>query len=181
MPRVNALLTQAMANLRTYHETVGEFGPGHSWSALYLPLSNLLGRALTVQLRNSGELTNDYTYVGRQYRCDKSTEDHVIPLRCIIICLQECSAGWPAAQDGVARLRGFMTEHLVIAKIPNTLNDQLAQRTMPNQNWWQPVGPTFSLLQKRQAMWARYALDELELIIPCDGIRDFIATTPRQL
>jgi hypothetical protein len=56
MPRANAYLKQAMANLRAYHEMLDETGTAHSWSALYKVLTNLLGKELTNPLRKTNEL-----------------------------------------------------------------------------------------------------------------------------
>jgi hypothetical protein len=180
MPRANAYLAQAIASLRAYHEMLDETGTAHAWSALYKALTNLLGNELTHLLRKTDELTQDYVYVGSEY-CDvKTTEDHVVPLTCIIKRLQECSAGWPSGSEGVKWLRGFMGEHLVIARIPKTLNRKLAPSKMPNDDWWRPVGPAFDYRQKQKALWGRYASENIRVVIPCYGDSDFKLAEKRQ-
>lgn len=180
MPRANAYLKQAIASLRAYHEMLDETGTAHAWSALYKALTNLLGKELTNLLRKTNELKQDYVYIGSDY-CDvETTEDHVVPLTCIIERLLKCSVGWPSGSDGVECLRGFMGEHLVIAKIPKKLDRLLARSQMPNDDWWRPVGSAFDCQQKQVALWGRYASDKVRVVIPCNGIVDFKLVDKRQ-
>ena len=154
LPRITALLSQAMANLHTYREMTEQVEPRDRWSAPYLPLTNLLGKELTKCLRAAGELRHDYTYVGVAYRGDgKGTDDHVVPMKCIINRLIERASGWPRGTEGIAYLRRFLGEHLVMAEIPTSLNLRLNRDSMPNDNWWQPVGQTFDDREKQKALW----------------------------
>jgi hypothetical protein len=61
-----------------------------------------------------------------------------------------------------------------MAKIPTSLNRRLKGDSMPNDNWWQPVGPTFNDQEKQKALWGRYMPAELGLIMPWSGAQDFV-------
>jgi hypothetical protein len=174
LPKIDALLRQAQANLRTYHE-VTEAAERDRWSALYLPLSLLLGSHLTKCLRVTGELQHDYRYVGQTYVGDGSRRnDHVVPMKCLIRQLIPCSREWPQGREGVACLRGFLGQHLVMANIPSILDRRLVRDAMPNSNWWRPVDAEFVDQDKQTALWGRYVSRELGLVMPWNGNQDFV-------
>ncbi len=180
MPRINALLTQAMANLRTCLEMTERVEPRDRWSAIYLPLTNLLGKELTKCLRRTGELRHDYRYIGVLYDSDgRRTDDHVVPLKCIIERLIGCAGEWPRGPEGIAHLREFLGEHLVMANIPTGLNKRLKRESMPNDDWWKPVGSTFGDMKKQMALWGRYMNPELGLIMPWSAAPHFVPTKVR--
>jgi hypothetical protein len=175
LPSVNALLRQALANVHTYLEMTDPEASLHRWPALYLPLTILLGKEMTKCLRKTGELQHDYTYVGQAYVGDgKRTNDHVVPMNCVIRRLSKCAEEWPRGQEGIACLRRFLREHLVMADIPNMLDRKLVRDSMPNDNWWQPVGVIFSDQEKQTALWGRYVSAGLGLVMPWNGDENFV-------
>jgi hypothetical protein len=174
VPRINALLIQAMANLCVHRAMHGQVElREHRWSALYLPLAALLGKELTKCMRQTGELRHDYRYVGDVYTGDR-TNDHVVPLKCIVERLIECAKEWTGAAEDVTQLRCFLSEHLLMADIPKTLNQDLARDSMPNQDWWKPAVAGFSEQSKQEALWGRYIASANGLVIPSSGDVDFV-------
>jgi hypothetical protein len=174
LPRVNALLTQAIGNLRTYHEMVANEPPSNAWQALYLPLTLLLGKALTRELQDARELQHSYEYIGNAFASARWANDHVVPMSCIIARLRDSSVSWPKGARGVAILREFMSQHIVMARIPNSLNALLVPAAMPNDVWWQPVHDNFSNEAKQMALWGRYIVAIPDLVIPLFGVEDFV-------
>lgn len=151
MSRVEALLRQAKANLYEYAAMRGEVEERARWSAVYLPLTRLLGKEFTKCLRGS---EYDYRYIGTAYD-GKPENDHVVPLRCIIEHLTEHPDIWQTA--GTDRLCSFLGEHIVMANIPRGLHRLHLGKDMPrNEEWWRPVGPDFNQQRKLEAVWARY-------------------------
>jgi hypothetical protein len=103
VPRVNAFLNQVVAIVRTYQS---EPDNKHRWAAAYLPLTLLLGREMTKQLRLARQSPRQYEYIGNGFPGDETVNDHVVPLGCIIGHLLEPAAGW-AEMDDIGKLRFF--------------------------------------------------------------------------
>lgn len=155
MCRADLFLRQAQGVLQTYANFPSRRDERDAWSCTYLPLTKLLGHDLSVALRAGGELQRDYVYCGDAFDTKgPSREEHVVPLKCIIEHLLAAPEEW-RGRAGRARLRTFMAEHLVLAKVPLTLERELAPQTMADARWCHPAS-TISELVKHRAMWCRY-------------------------
>lgn len=120
-----------------------------------------LGTALTQLMRKSGQLSHDYEYESQEFG-GKPTEEHVVPLKCIIARLKDLR--WDAGETDIQKLRLFLQQHLVIARVPLTLNAKLKSHEMPDDAKWRcRVGDNFSKKQKNEALWARYRDPALKL------------------
>lgn len=128
-----------------------------AWSAAYSALSILLGNRFTKELRRTGKLKHDYRYNGNTFlwlEGEMGTDDHVIPLTCVI----EALIANPVLWSSPAQLEAFLVEHIVIAQVPLLLDKKLVLCTMPNPDWACQVGAGgFSAGQKLAAVWSRYA------------------------
>jgi hypothetical protein len=59
-----------------------------------------------------------------------------------------------------------LVEHLVMAEIPKTLDGKLSSATMPDPDWWRPIGRDFPKERKLAAVWSRYAVEGIEITVP---------------
>lgn len=155
MPRANLYLQQAIGVLRTHANFPPDVNRRDAWSSAYLPLAALLGKPLTESLRKCGELRNDFVYCGTAYSDNKLRDEHVIPMRCVVKHLMSTPHLWDSVH-GVSRLREFLSSHLVLARIPMSLETLLVQQAMPNDLWHQPVSRHDSVEEKNRLVWARY-------------------------
>lgn len=150
--RADCYLARARMAFLDHEASTRRYGEDASWSVLALGLKAILGRELTGLLWRAGEPLQRVTYPLAPG--EASVQDHVIPLGEIISHIAET----PQIAQDLERFRSFMVDHIVMAKIPKTLDDQLTaaglQSRMPNNDWKQTG---LSPEQKQNAVWARYA------------------------
>ena len=105
-----------------------------------------------------------------------------MPLKCIIEALIASPNLWEG-EDGVETFKGFLVEHLVLAQISKQLNDELCRNKlrskMPkNSDSARLTGTDFSVENKQQAIWGRYASID-GLVLPFHGNQHFILVPPK--
>ena len=169
-------LRQAIGVLKVHRDE--QAPPKDAWSATYSALSNLLGDRFSKALRKSGELRYDYGYSGNAFFGEGVLcNEHVVPLKCIIEALIASPNLWEG-EDGVETLKEFLVEHLILARVPKLLNDALCQSKMPkNSDWVRLTGPNFSVENKQQEIWGRYASID-GLVLPFHGNQHFTRVHP---
>ena len=156
MPRANLFLSQAIAVLQTRSAFKRPYDERDAWSSTYLPLAALLGKPLSETLRGYRELQNDFVYCGTEYAWESgSRNEHVVPMRCLVKHLIAKPELWDG-RDGLLKLRRFLCEHLVLARVPKELDDVLKRHEMPNDTWHLPVSPMRTQRAKDMDLWGRY-------------------------
>jgi hypothetical protein len=184
MPAVNSFLRQALAILLAYHADPNP-NPNRRWSAAYLPLSKLLGDAFNNRMRAVHELDHDYIYVGNFFPGQPNNKkEHVVPMKHLIHRLLIIAEPWQEEypeniEANIAQLRQFLRRHIVMAHIPQALNQMLPAYGMPDDNWWCPTHAGFTEEHKEMSLWQRYrGLNDLQLVIPFHGNQDFVLADP---
>jgi len=177
--RADCRLAQALNILHSHNflSTLGSrngnsWGDKDIWSAIYSPLTSLLGEELTKLLHQADAPVQQYEFKeSYAFESDPPSKalnphgrsrDHAVPLRAIIEHLLEDVRNnpdrWPLEEEGVSGLRKFMIDHIVIVDIPGSLNAHLnaekLRHKMPDQylNWHLNKPHK----EAEAAMWGRY-------------------------